>query len=199
MKLPPNDHKEFELAPAGNHLAVCFQVIDLGTQQVEWSGQVKKQRKIILGWELPNEKMDDGQPFMISSRYTFSSFERAKLMLHLNSWRGRPFTDEEYGSFEMENLIGKGCFLNLIHEPSKDGSRTYCNIASIAALPKGTKTPELTNQPVYFSLDEPDEAVWHELPEWMQEIISRSPEYQALRNGPPVEAEQPFEDDEVPF
>lgn len=186
MKLPKSENKDFELVPAGNHLAVCFQVIDLGTQTVEWQGVSKQQRKVRIGWELPGELMADGRPFMISNRYTFSTYERAKLRQHLESWRGKPFEDSDFGDdgFEVKNLIGCGCMLNVIH--NKSGDRTYANIQSIAQMPKGQKVGELVNEPVYFSLEEPDAGIWDSLPDWLQEVIGRSPEYQAL-----VKQEQP--------
>jgi len=201
MKLPKNDDREFELAPAGNHLAICYQVIDLGTQTVEWQGQIKKQRKIIIGWELPDEKMTDGRPFMISRRYTLSSYHGAKLMEHLNSWRGVPFSDDDYGNFDIQNLIGQPCQINLLHEASKDGTKTYANILAITPKPKGftERNPPLINDPIYFSLDEPDQVTWDKLPDWMHEVISKSPEFEALNSKD--EPEKVVEDagDEIPF
>ena len=90
MKLPKNDSKVYQIVPAGNHLAVCFSVVDLGTQEIEYQGEIKRQHKIRISWELVDELMEDGRPFVVSQKYTLSSFEKATLMQHLNSWRGRP-------------------------------------------------------------------------------------------------------------
>lgn len=202
MKLPKNEGGDFELAPEGNHLAVCFKVIDLGTQEVEWSGNIKQQRKVLIGWELPNETMKDGQPFVISRRYTFSTFDRAIFRQHLEAWRGKKFVDSDFGDngFDVRNLLEKGCLVNVIHNESK--GRTYANVAGVAKLPKGTEAPRLHNPPVYFSLDDPDMAIFDTFPEWLQEVISQSPEFQQF-NGDDDSAEVNQEFDEagadIPF
>ena len=196
MKLPKNETHEFEIAPAGNHLAVCYMVVDLGTQTISWEGQQKEQHKIQIAWELPNERMGDGRPFIISNRYTFSTYDRAKFRQHLESWRGVPFQDSDFGEdgFDVKNIIGKGCLLNLIHNAK--GDKTYCNIASIAALPKGTATPELENDSVYFDLQNPDHNVFDQLSEWLQETISKSPEFKLLTAKAPADTDP---NSEIPF
>lgn len=206
MKIKGEADKEYELCPAGNKVATCIRIIDLGTQKVEWSGQVKHQRKAIISWELPKELMADGRPFMISNRYTLSMFEKAKFRQHIESWRGTAFTkaDLEEG-FEPKNLIGKSCLLNLIH--SEKSEKTYCNIASVSALPDGMEAPEQVNKTVFFSLDEFDSTTFGELPDWMKELISASPEYKAIMGEdsaePQAKSESPSTakppEDEVPF
>ena len=72
MHIPAPNDKQFELPPAGTHLATCYRVVDLGTQNSNYMGQVKRQHKILLSWELPDELMADGRPFTIGQRYTWS-------------------------------------------------------------------------------------------------------------------------------
>lgn len=38
----------FQLVPAGNHVAICYRFIDLGTQLIEWKGTSKVQRKVLI-------------------------------------------------------------------------------------------------------------------------------------------------------
>ena len=181
MKLPTPVSGTFEKCPPGNHLATCYEVIDLGTQTIEspkFGTQVKHQ--IWIGWETPNEMMEDGRPFVIGRKYTFSMSDKAAFRKHLESWRGRPFSDSDYDNFLVENLIGAGCFLNVVH--TSNGDRTYANIEAVAALPKGTKAAELINDRVFFSLD-PDEFdadVYGGLSDYFKEIIARSPEFKAI-------------------
>lgn len=196
MKLPKptGSDKNFETCPDGNHLAVCFKIIDLGTQEVVYKDGAKLQRKIYIYWELPHERMADGQPFTISKKYTLSVHEKATLRRDLESWRGKKFQDSDFGpdGFDIKNLLAKACFLQVVHNTV--GEKTYANINSIGSLPKGTTTPELENAPVYLSLDEEDydPAVFAELPEWMQELIADSPEYKQLHsNSPPENYRQP--------
>lgn len=206
MKLPKPETHEFELCPAGNHLAVCFQLVDLGTQKTNYLGQVKHQHKIRIAWEIPDELMEDGRPFMISNEYTFSMYDKAKLRHHLESWRGRPFVESDFETFDLKNILGTACLLNVVHNKSENG-KTYANISAVAALPKGTTKPnQLVNAILYFSFDEPAANVFDSMPEWMQQKIAQSPEYQAWQN--PGESQEVaddqnqevnYQDDEIPF
>lgn len=180
MKLPKAPTSTFEKCPEGNHIAVCYEVLDLGTQEMNFQGEVKHKHMIWIGWETPDEQMDDGRPYVIGKRYTLSSHEKSTLRKHLESWRGKRFTDDELESFDIANLIGAGCLLNVVH--SENDGRTYANIEAVARLPKGTTAPPLVNDATYLSLepDAFDANVFAGLSERMQETIAQSPEYHSL-------------------
>lgn len=210
MYLPPSTDASFAPPPSGTHVAVCYRVIDLGTQVVDWQGQSKQQHKVMLSWELPDELMPDGEkagePFTIHQRYTLSSSEKATLRKHLEAWRGKKFTEEEIGKFKIESLIGVPCFLGIIHN-EKDG-KTYANIASISKLPKGMTAPAPKNKKQYLSLDpkEFDATLFASLSEGLRKVISESPEYAKLNSAPaddvpPPNGETDYGDmnDAIPF
>ncbi len=180
--LPAPDDKQFELTPQGNHVAVCYRVIDFGTQRVEWQGKEKFQRKVLISWEIPDEKMADGRPFTIGQKFTWSMSEKANLRAVLESWRGKAFTDADFGpqGFDIMNVIGVGCMLNVVHE-SKNG-KTYANIASVAKLPKGMTAPGPTNPRnfVWLSKEEFIQANFDNLSDGLKQILQATPEYKAL-------------------
>lgn len=204
MYMPPNNGGDFELSPAGTHLAICYRVIDLGTQKVDWQGKTKEQRKVMLSWELPDEKMSDGRPFAISQRYTFSSSEKAIFRQHLESWRGAPFKDSDFGpgGFDIRNILGKPCLLTVVH--AEKGGRTYANIKGVAKPMKGTVAPDPVNVPVFFSL-EPGEfnaELYETLSDGLKEVISKSPEFLKATGAwtePPDQGHHDELDDEIPF
>jgi hypothetical protein len=207
MFVPAPNDSSFELPPAGTHLAVCYRVIDLGTQETTYKGQAKKQHKILLSWELPEEKMEDGRPFTISQRYTWSMSEKASLRRDLESWRGLPFTERDFGEggFDVKNILGKACLLNIVH--TDKGDKKYANIASISKLMKGQTPPAdgPTNEPVYLWLHESrwNPEAFHKLSDGLKSAIMASPEYKALVNGyhdepPPVDSTDDFAQ-EIPF
>lgn len=211
MHIPEPNDRQFELAPAGTHMAVAYRVIDLGTQSSSYMGQPKRQHKILVSWELPDELMADGRPFTIGQRYTWSMSEKAALRRDLESWRGIPFTEKDFGEsgFDIKNIIGKACLLNVVHKPSNDGSKTYANIASISRLMKGQQGPAQTaNEHVYLWInpDRWDSATFTKLSDGLKALIMQSPEFAALKNGhddgpdeaPPVDAHDAF-GDEIPF
>ena len=43
--------KKFEDVPPGTYGGACYRVIDLGTQEVKWEGDVKHQHKVYIGFE----------------------------------------------------------------------------------------------------------------------------------------------------
>lgn len=174
MKLPENTSGgTFEKCPAGNHLAVCYEVIDLGTQETNYG----MKRQVWIGWETPHEQMEDGRPYVIGKPYTFSANEKSTLRQHLEAWRGRPFKDKELAEFEVQSLIGRGCFLNVVHNERDD--RTYANIQSVAQLPKGTEAPEPVNEKLFFCMEpgEFDPKVFDKLSDRMKDKICKSPEF----------------------
>jgi hypothetical protein len=206
MLLPLKD-KEFELVPADIHLATCYRVIDLGTQQIEWQGQVKRQPKIMLSWELPDALMSDGKPFSIHQRYTYSSSEKSNLRKDLESWRGVAFKDEDLGKFDISVLIGKSCLMGVVQETSN--GKTYANISSIIRLPKGWESKPFVNESVVFSLGDFDQATYDKLSDSLKAVIAKSPEYQELKGAHKAEGSVPDDgrfapvdaspSDEIPF
>lgn len=183
MRLPQKSAGDFAPAPAGTHIAVCIKVVDLGTQAVEWQGQTKHQHKVMLSWELPAEPMDDGRPHIISQRYTFSVSEKATFRKHLEGWRGKKFTDADFGpdGFDVRNILGKPCSLIVSHRAVAD--KVYANIEGIGPVPKGTQAPKPINALVYFSLDAFDPNVFASLSAGLQATIMKAPEYLTAVSG----------------
>lgn len=173
----------FEIVPAGNHIARCYSMIEIGTEEIEYQGEKKKAYKVRISWELPNERKvfnpEKGeQPFTVSKDYTLSMHEKANLRHDLQSWRGKAFTDEEARAFDITKLIGVPCMLNVIHNVSKNNGNTYANIAGVTPIPKGIPIPEQINRSFVFSYDAFDEATFLGLPDWIRERIEKTPEYQ---------------------
>ena len=198
MKLQKSNGGDFTPAPAGTHIAVCTKFIDLGTQETQFQGQVKHQRKVMIAWELPHEAMEDGRPFTINQRYTFSTSEKATFRKHLEGWRGKKFTDADFGEngFDCRKLLGVPCSL-IVSNSARDG-KTYANVEGIGPLPKGMPRPEATNELVYFSLEAFDPSVFGKLSQGLQTVIQKSPEYQLhMSGGDHHENGDP--NDEIPF
>jgi hypothetical protein len=127
-------------APAGTHTAVCVDVTDLGLITTTFQGKTRQQHKVAIVWQI-DENLPDGKPYQVRRRYTCSLHEKATLRRDLESWRGRPFNDQELQSFDLETLLSVGCLLNVIHE-SRNGA-TYANVASVMRLPKGMTAPSI--------------------------------------------------------
>lgn len=192
----PGEAGSFKLVPAGSHPAICFRVLDLGTQVSTFQGERKEQHKVLISFEVHDEdcQMDDGRPMTMHQRYTWSMHEKATLRKHLEAWRAAPFTAADFnkmGGFSIRKLLGVPCMLTVVHNVS--GERSYANIGSIGKLHKGLKVGALVNETAYLSLSAStfDRAVFDKLADGLKETIKASPEYRRLSgaNGDATGAE----------
>lgn len=198
-------------APAGNHVARCCWMIDLGTQTDTFQGREESARKLMLGFELPEEthifREEDGPlPYIVSREFRASLHKKAALRAFLEGWRGRAFTEEELKGFDLAVLIGKECLVNVVHKTSSSG-RTRAEITGAARLPKGAVCPPAVMPRHLFHLGETlDIEALNRLPEWIREKLQGSPEYRKLvaPQSPPnhsaaADEADGFQDDDIPF
>lgn len=165
----------FTPAPAGTHLAICRQIIDIGHQYSTFYKKTK--HKVVIGWELPEEKTETGEPFLVWKRYTLSLHEKSNLCGHLESWRGRTFNDEERKGFHLKNLLGKPCLLNLVHENDKTNpQQVYAQVKAVMAPPKGTKSPTPFHPEILFDIEEWNQAVFDGFRDNLKKTINESEE-----------------------
>jgi len=197
--------------PAGTWPAICYRVIDLGTQQTSYKGEAKEQHKVMLSFELKDDEcvMRDGAkaglPMTMHQRYTWSMHEKSNLRKQLEAWRGKKFTDADFGEngFDVRKLLGVPCLLSVAH--NEVGDKVYANIASISKPLKGMSAGELVNPTVYIALepDEFDREAFAALPDGIRSTIMDSPEYQRLAangGGSGREGERGYaQEDEIPF
>lgn len=195
---------EFKRVPAGSHIAVCNLIADCGMQPGS-ALYPNPKRKLYVRFEIPTERVEyekDGQtvegPMTLGSFYTASMNEKATLRKHLESWRGRSFTDEEAAQFDVSAILGKACMLSVVH--SESGGKTYANIASIGAVPKGVPIPKSENPLLYYDKHSPAGDL-DKLPKWLQDKINGQIAGVVTTQEPepmPKDAGA-FEDDDIPF
>lgn len=150
MPVIAKEEKNYEAIPVGMQQAVCAMICDIGTHKGEYQGKPTERHQVVVIWELDEKKTEGnfaGEPFQMSKFYTLSLGEKANLRKDLESWRGRQFTSEELQGFDLENLVGANCFLNVIEDKEKQ------KIAAIAPLPKGMAKikPTMTQEPEWIA------------------------------------------------
>lgn len=188
---------DFKRVPAGNHLALCNMVADLGKQRIEWQGETKLKHQVYIRWELPDEQMEwtdrEGNerkgPMVIGKTYTLSLHENAGLRADLENWRGRAFTEEERKGFDIAKLAGVPCMLNVVH--TEKNGKTYANVGGVAALPKSMPRPNLYDSAIIY--DDEHLSAFEMLPEWLQKKVQE----QVVDQKPTQDLSDL--DDEVPF
>jgi hypothetical protein len=204
-----NNGVKREIVPAGNYMARCYQMIEIGTIHEVIMGKAVMLTKVRIGWELPTElrvfdEAKGEQPLVISKEYTLSLNEKSNLRKMLASWRGKDFTEEEAKSFDITVLVGIPCMLNIIHKPKKsDPTSVYEEIGSISAIPKGMKPERQLNKSFVLSYDAFSEDKFNSLPDFIKQKMQGSLEYIALKtpNSKDMhEQESLVEDDnDLPF
>jgi len=200
-----DNSKEFKIAPAGSHMARLYSVIDLGHQATEWAGETKIMHKVVLTWELHGNddndqplQTDDKKPLIVSKRYTVSLGDQARLRQDLEAWSNKKMTAEDRKNFDLRNLLGKFCMVNITH--SEDGK--YANISGISPVPSALRNaqPEGVNPALHFWLAEFDQAKYDLLPKYYKEKITESSEWRGQK-AREADAPKIVDDDlsDIPF
>lgn len=177
-----------ELIPAGNYIARCYQMIQIGTVDEVVLGTVKSLNKVRIGWELPEElkvfNQDKGeQPCVISKEFTLSMHEKSNLRKTLASWRGKDFTEDEAKSFDITKLLSVPCMLNIIHKPGKtDPSKTYEEIGSVSPLPKSVKCPPQISNTMLLEYENFNWELFNALPDFIKQKVQSSAEFKEMQS-----------------
>lgn len=204
---------EFELVKPGLHHAVCYAVVDLGTQINEM--YQNKQHKIWIAFEIPKERitmMENGQevdrPRVISEFFTLSLGEKANLRAFLENWRGTPFTDEQADGFDILNLVGVGAMIQVAHKPKKAGGKRAF-IQTI--IPRDKVHPKLVpeNPLIKYSIEDQGKDIPETVPDGIRKMIEGCEEFKMMQSaGEALEefgevsfesSEEPEESDDLPF
>lgn len=205
MPAIPEEGAEFESPPLGTHMAVCTEIVDLGTQPQSFGGDNWDAHQIVMFWELTEERTSGGHPFRVLRYYTWSMSTKSNLRKDLESWRSKPFTKEEFGKFDIKNVLGAHCQVII-----GTGDNGKVKVTGVAGWPKGVPKPKpsVTPSMVWLSAAEFDTEAYEALSEYWRSKIKGSPEYVALTApkssvngshaplGAPLSAEL---SDEIPF
>ena len=200
----------FKRVPSGAFIGRCIQLIDLGTQEGVFKGEIKVNHKIRVVWELFCEDVDgspltikiDGRdmPLTIAKNYTVSLHEKASLRKDLAAWRGRDFTPDEARAFDVSKLLGSFCMVNVTESDGANG-KTYSNVAGLTPLPGALKNskPIGVHALSQFDLDNPDMAMFESFHEKLQDQIRSAPEWQRAAHRQLETADAGGSDDDIPF
>jgi len=170
MPLTVTRGEEFPLAPAGTSLGLCYMVLDLGIQETNYEGKKGVSHKIFVAWELPNEKMEDDKPFVISKEYSATLNSKSNLYSDLVSWRGRSFTPEELTGFDIFNVLGVPAMVTVIHKENQKGE-TKARLGSVGKVMKGIEIPDTTFNPLTKFSFEDGGALPETIYDWLKKKI----------------------------
>lgn len=175
MKVKDRARPKVPTVEPGVYFAVCIGVIDLGEQ---YSEKFKNySNKVQFVWELPSETIEvDGkqEPKQLSKEFAIATKKNSGLRTFISSWNSKAYTDEEFQEVELFDQIGKACQLNVVLSESGE----YANVDSVMPIPKGFTAPERCTTPILWDMDNWNDEVFKTLPEWVQDKIKKSTQYQ---------------------
>jgi hypothetical protein len=133
----------YKPSPEGLHQAVCCDVWEPFDVEDNFNaGQLVTQTRIVWQIDVTDEKWD--RPVEVSQLYRLSLHEKSKLCQHLEAWRGRKFTAEEKTGFDLEDLLGANCQIQVVHNIKEDGT-IYANVQAIVPVGKNATKMSVTS------------------------------------------------------
>lgn len=187
------------IPPVGQHLAVCFQIIDMGTQLIQFKpgAEPKATPQIYIGWEFCNPKLravfdkEKGeQPMAIFQKYSMYLGPKANLGMMLNSWLSSEIKEMNFEKWN--KLAGRTCMIQVVHNPDakkKDDvtgkAIMYANIGmkGLAIFPRPTEVPlpaGMVNEKLVLFLDHFNWEAFNKVPKFLQEMIKHSAEWSGI-------------------
>lgn len=175
MKIKDRARPKVPTVEPGVYFAVCIGVIDLGEQYSEKFKNYSNRVQFV--WELPSETIEmDGkqEPKQLSKEFAIATKKNSGLRTFISSWNSKAYTDEEFQEVELFEQIGRACQLNVVLNDTGE----YANVDNIMPIPKGIPAPISSTKPIMWDMDNWNEEVLKSLPEWVQEKIKKSTQYQ---------------------
>ena len=140
---------EYEQTPQGEHSAICYKIVDAGTQLTDFKGEISKKHKLYIFWELPECLLEDGRPMSEFKEYTLSLGERSNLRRDLQMWRNRPFSEKELAGFDLTAILGVSCKISV---GLTSGGRS--KVTGVFSADGGAKKVPTINEQVVFDLED---------------------------------------------
>ena len=177
MALKVKDRAKPKLPPVepGVYLAVCVGVIDLGEQYSEKFKNYRNEVQFV--WELAGETVEvDGEqkPRQLSRTFSVAASKKSNLRGFLGGWNGVQYSDEQFQDLDLFGQAGRPCQLNVVLNDTGE----YANVDSVIPLPKGMPAPQAVSPTILCNMDEWSDEKFSALPDWVQEKIKKSTQYQ---------------------
>ena len=101
----------------GTYSAICVGSIDIGEQLVKYKDKSNYSNQVAFIFELVGEYIEvDGkqEPRTLSRKFTFSKSEKSGLRKFVESWQGKKFSNEEFGEFDTNDMVGKEAMIGVV-------------------------------------------------------------------------------------
>lgn len=177
MRIKDKAKPKTPLVEPGVYMAVCVGVVDLGEQYSEKFKNYRNEVQFV--WELSGETVEvDGEqkPRQLSRTFSVATSKKSNLRGFLSSWNGAQYSDEQFCDIDLFDQIGRPCQLNVVLNDTGE----YANVDGVMPIPKGFPAPQTNTPPVMWDMDQWSDDGFSALPEWVQEKIKKSTQYQKM-------------------
>lgn len=166
--------------PGGTYLGICVYSIEVGEQLCEFKDKGKSyNNQVMLGFEICGVTIEiDGkqEPRVLGRTFNIAKSKNAGLRKFIGAWEAKELSDDEFLDTDTNDYVGRPAFLTVVLNETGE----YSNIENIAPLPTGLPitVPEPMSPLIRFNMDPWDQKAFDALPEWAQEKVKKSTEYQ---------------------
>lgn len=180
MKIRDNVKPTIPPLPGGSYLGICVYSIGIGEQLCEYEGKSKSyNNQVLLGFEICGQTIEiDGkqEPRILGKTFNIAKSKRSALRGFINSWEARELSDDEFLDVDTNEYVGRPAMLTVVLNDTGE----YSNIANIAPLPQGLPVtiPDPVSTLIRFDMEPWNQAAYDALPEWAQDRIQKSTEWQ---------------------
>ena len=140
---------EYVPVPEGMHDAICYKLVDAGTNWNEFQGEKNKQHSVFVWWELPKTRTEDDRPMSVFKEYRLSLHEQAALRRDLQAWRNNQFTPSELESFDLTAIVGVSCKISV---GRTSGGKD--KVTGVYCADGGPKKAATENDQIIFDLED---------------------------------------------
>lgn len=181
MKTEKKVKKDFGRVEDGAYSARIVQLVDFGKQiETDWqtgepkvyedSGEPIVKHKLWINYEFPTETIEingEVKPRWYGKEYTLSDHEKSSLYALVKA--ADPKGDATNDGTNLQGLLGLPVMVTIGSTRSNKAK-----VASVSAIPKGMVVDALSNPESSFDLDSGDLEMFKALPQWMQDRITSS-------------------------
>lgn len=180
MKIRDKVKPSLPPVPGGTYLAICVYSVEIGEQLCEFKDKGKSyNNQVMLGFELCGVTVEiDGkqEPRTLGRTFNIAKSKNAAIRKFIGAWEAKELSDDEFLDVDTNDYVGRPAFLTVVLNETGE----YANIENIAPLPVGMpiSVPEPLSPLICFNMDPWDQKAFEALPEWAQERVKKSTEYQ---------------------
>jgi hypothetical protein len=163
----------------GTHLARVLSVVDLGLRP-EWVylGDTKPaEYQLEITYELVNNLMEDGRPFVVSEQMANKVSKDSKSDKITNLTRRLKAFNISVDS-PVNEWLGKPCMVTLVANKKNPQYVKIDGQSGVAPIPEGMPVKALTNEAFVFDLETPDVDKFFSFPEFKQTMIKANLEFE---------------------